>query len=138
MGMGYGPFISGLGDEYTATIRIEGSSEYIEKKISFSYETDTKCFIVFRLGSAAIRTAALEIQDPVNQGLIFCIDIRFHPIQIYSFIQRKFSGRHALGWGLYSKQKPGTPAFGIIGSISFVFQPRESEELCILFVSLPI
>jgi hypothetical protein len=42
MGMCDGMFVTGLGYEYAAIVRIEGMPEYIEKEISFSDKADTK------------------------------------------------------------------------------------------------
>ena len=70
MDVGNSAFISRLGDNNTAIIRIQRITKDIKQEISFANETDSKGITVFRFGRIAILAFAFKIKDAVKIGLV--------------------------------------------------------------------
>jgi len=86
MNMGYRVLIFRFGYQDAPIVRIQGFSKNVKKKISFSYETDTKNGTILRFRFKTIGTQTFEIYDFIEIGAIKCMKSCVHTPLIFAHL----------------------------------------------------
>jgi hypothetical protein len=66
MGMRYGSFVPGFGNQYTAAIRIKRMPEDVEQEIAFADKAYAEGYTILGFGGAAVFAQAFEVNHAVE------------------------------------------------------------------------